>query len=231
MKRVWVAIAGLSLLSAFGVRMDHSAANHWAANRDLPMNSDLPANRDLQTNRYMIDLSASTITVTIFQEGLLSRIRPTNAIAVKNFAGRVALGPESETRAAVEVDVEAASFTNVDKEISEVERKEINTVIHEKVLESARFPQITFRGAAIQDLKRKGDKEDFILEGDLTLRAVTRRVAVPMSVRIAGGQLRAIGEGTLKQSDFGITPYAAAFGLIKIRDEVKIAFNVVARLP
>ena len=63
------------------------------------------------------------------------------------------------------------------------------------------------------------------------MRDTTKRVSFPVAVTIAKDQLRATGEASLKQSDFGIKPYSGKLGLIKIGDDVKINFEIVAKSP
>jgi polyisoprenoid-binding protein YceI len=178
---------------------------------------------------YAVDLSASVINVTIFHDGFLGKVRPSNTLAVKTFSGRISLAPKDLSRAKVEIDAEAKSLTNTHPEISDLERRELHSVLHTKVLESERFPQVTFRSVKVTEIKEEGGKKSFVLQGDLTIHGVTKRVTAPVSMTISGGQLRATGETTLKQTDFGMTPYSGGFGMIKIRDEVKVSFNVVAK--
>ena len=98
------------------------------------------------------------------------------------------------------------------------------------VLESEKFPTIKFASISITDLKRSDDGRSFTLNGDLTIREVTRRVAVPVTVTIIDQELRATGEGSFKQSEFGIKPYAGGLGAIKIADEVKVNFVIIAKI-
>ena len=63
----------------------------------------------------------------------------------------------------------------------------------------------------------------------LTQMGVTQRVAFPVKVTINGNQLRATGEENIKQSDFGITPYSGGLGTIKIGDQLKVSFVIVAQ--
>jgi hypothetical protein len=46
---------------------------------------------------------------------------------------------------------------------------------------------------------------------------------------INGSSLRASGEFSVRQSQFGIVPVSAAAGTIKIKDEVKCTFDILAR--
>jgi hypothetical protein len=41
--------------------------------------------------------------------------------------------------------------------------------------------------------------------------------------------LRASGEFTMRQSDYGIKPISVAGGALKVKDELKFSFEMVAR--
>jgi polyisoprenoid-binding protein YceI len=56
------------------------------------------------------------------------------------------------------------------------------------------------------------------VEGQLTLRGATRPIA--FDVAIDGGTLTA--EAVVRQTDFGIKPYSALFGALKVADDVKV---------
>ncbi len=178
---------------------------------------------------YAIDLSQSQITVTLKQEGLMGRLRPQHVVAVKKFSGRINLPPRDETRVVVEVEAETRSLENVDQEMSEIERREFHNVLRNVVLAADKHPGIRFSSVSVTNVRsEKGDRA-FTLNGDLTLKGVTRRVSLPVNVKLVKGELRATGEGKLKQTEFGITPYTGGFGTIKIGDEVKVSFVVVAK--
>jgi polyisoprenoid-binding protein YceI len=86
-----------------------------------------------------------------------------------------------------------------------------------KILQADRHPTITFRSTRV-----RGTPEEFTVEGDLTI-AGTTRTAVVRGVS-ADGRIR--GGTTVVQTDFGIKPYSAFFGALKLADEVEIAFDV-----
>jgi len=61
------------------------------------------------------------------------------------------------------------------------------------------------------------------IEGTLAIRGTSR--AVRLKVASPGpGQYR--GSTTIRQTDFGVTPYSGFFGALKLRDELVIEFEV-----
>lgn len=178
---------------------------------------------------YTLDLAQSQLSLTLGQEGMIGKRYPTHLVVVKNFSCNITL-PHDEKLTSVAFEAEAKSFTNADKLMSEFERRGFHDVLQNKVLESERYPAIKFKSVSVSGLKKNGDTRNFTLNGELVLHGVTKRVAFPVTVTLANDQLRATGEASLKQSDYGIQPYEGNMGLIKISDDLKIGFSIVARL-
>jgi polyisoprenoid-binding protein YceI len=177
---------------------------------------------------YSVDAAQSQINVILTQEGFISKRYPTHRVTVKNFNGKVEL-PKEETRLSVQVEAEAGSLTNVDTAMSEFERKEFHHVLLNVALETSKFPTIKFVSVSVAEVQKSGDNRSFTLNGDLTMHGVTKRVSFPVNVTLTKDQIRATGEATLKQSDFGMKPFEKGLGLIKVGDEVKVNFVVVAK--
>jgi len=51
---------------------------------------------------------------------------------------------------------------------------------------------------------------------------------VMLHVERSPAQIKVTGEFTVRQSDFGVTPFSALGGLMKVQDTVAIRFNLVA---
>jgi len=200
----------------------------------LAQNQDLSAQRAKRKDKtriYVIELSESSVTATLKQDGFIARRYPTHHVEVKNFSGKIEAPEGDETRIAVEVEAEAKSLTNVDEGMTEFERKEFHNVLNNLVLESDKFPKIKFVSSSVSDARKSGETRAFTLNGELTMRDVTKRVSFPVVVTLSNDQLRATGDAELKQTDFGITPYSGKLGLIRIGDEIKINFAIVAKSP
>lgn len=179
---------------------------------------------------YTIVAPESSFRVFVGKTGLFSALAHDHDIGVKSFTGRVVV-PESGTGAgSLEMEVDATSLEVLDTKPSEEDKKKIFNSMHNEVLESAKHPKITFKSVSVSDVKQTGkDAYSFVVNGDLTLKGVTKRIAVPVAATITPQQLRANGKYTLKQTDFGIKPYSAAGGTIKVKDEVVLNFDIVAK--
>ncbi|GAA0548101.1 YceI family protein [Actinomadura livida] len=123
----------------------------------------------------------------------------------------------SSVRVAVDVDaLEVREGTGGVKPLTDDDRAEIKKNLR-KVLEVNRHPEITFVSSRIT-----GDGE---IEGDLTIMG--RAKPVRIRAELDGDRVR--GGVTVTQSRWGIKPYSAFFGALRLADDVEIDFDL--RLP
>ncbi len=146
--------------------------------------------------------------------------------AVRDFRGEVEFDPEQPAAASLHLVIGTASLALTDN-MSDKDRREIERTTQEQVLESGRFPEITYDCPASR-LTAIGPMQ-LLLAGDLTLHGVTRPQTVSARVYLLGGTLRGQGEATIRQTEFGIRPVTVAGGMLKVKDELKLAFDIVAR--
>jgi polyisoprenoid-binding protein YceI len=183
-----------------------------------------------RTRTYTIVPSESSFWVFVGKSGLFSALAHNHEIGVKSFSGRVIVPAAGAGAGSLEMEVDAPSLEVLDKEPSEEDKKKIFNSMHNEVLESAKYQKITFKSVSVSDVKQTGsDAYSFVVNGDLTLHGVTKRIAIPVAANVTPQQLRATGKYTLKQTDYGIRPYSAAGGTIKVKDEVVVNFNIVAK--
>lgn len=99
--------------------------------------------------------------------------------------------------------------------------------LHDKVLEIARFPAITFTAREFRPAPAaNGMRGEGLLVGVLALHGVERPVNVPIRYTLEGGLLQASGRFSVNLADFALTP-PRLLGL-KVRDEVVIEAQLVA---
>lgn len=148
-------------------------------------------------------------------------------IEVTRWEGAAAVDTGDPGRSWVTVEAQVDSMTVVEgtggvKPLTEGDRTEIRKALREKVLRPGTHPTIAFRSTEVE-----GSPEAFTVRGDLTVVAVTKPVTLHGSVRDAGtDSARAQGSTTFPQSDWGIKPYSAFFGALKLADEVTVEFDV-----
>lgn len=174
------------------------------------------------TGRHELGPRSGRLLVRTGRSGLGRRAGHDLTIEVSRWSGEAIIDTEDPERCAVTVAVETGSFevregTGGVKPLTDGDRAEIKKVIRDKILLAARHPLIEFRSANVQ-----GTPQDFAVEGQLTIMGTAR----PVTVRgeITDGRVR--GSATIVQSHWGIRPYSAFFGALRLADEVRVEFDL-----
>jgi polyisoprenoid-binding protein YceI len=179
-------------------------------------------------SRYAIDSGVSRLTIRAFATGFLSAFGHNPVISVRDFVGTAQIADNTLEGAALHVTVKADSL-RVENDISDKDRKEMQRAMQEEVLEVGRFPEIDYQSSRISGNRTGEGQFAFVIEGDLTLHGGTRNETISGQAFVTGDLLRASGEFVLRLSDYQIKPVSAVGGGLKLKDELKIAFDVVAR--
>jgi polyisoprenoid-binding protein YceI len=173
---------------------------------------------------YEIDRNTSRFTVRAYATGMLSALGHSPTIAIRDFSGEARLEPEPSLTLRVRAD-----SLEVTDDIPGKDRGEMERAMQQDVLQSSKYPEIVYQStsASLQQLSEGRWQANLV--GNLTLRGVTRGQNITMQVSKLGDMLRAGGEFMLPQSSYGIKPVSVAGGTLKLKDELKFTFDIVAR--
>jgi hypothetical protein len=94
---------------------------------------------------------------------------------------------------------------------------DIEKNINEVVLRSKQFQHIRFSSAEVS-----GDFDRLQIKGPLTLGGVTRTIIFP-ALRYKAGY---VAEVILNQPDFGIKPFSAMLGTMKVKPKIKVRMSI-----
>lgn len=177
---------------------------------------------------FQLDPARSRFEVRTSSSGLFRAFGHDHTLRVKDFSGTVELEPAALDRSVLHLKVKAGSLSLSDAEVSEKDRKEIEGTMRDQVLEVSRFPEIVFKSTRVTAKKLSEGEYEAKIEGDLELHGVTRHEIIPVHLKILENELRAKEECALKQSDYGIKPVSAGGGTVKVKNELKLSFDIVA---
>ena len=164
-----------------------------------------------------LDSTKADVVVLTFKEGLLSAV----AHDLKLQVGRFTIDAEGE-RFVGEFDTASVRVVDAMKDgrehpgaLSASMKADIEKNIVHDVLDTRKHPTARFETTTVT-----ADR----VEGRLTLQGITKDVRGTR--RDAGGQR--IAEFRFDQRDFGIKPYSAMLGTLKIKPEVVVRVSVPA---
>ena len=96
--------------------------------------------------------------------------------------------------------------------------------MQEKVLESNLFPWAT---ASVRVLSMQDAQAE--LDVTVTVHGASFDYTMPADVDLGRDALRVSGSMTVQHSDFGLTPFSAAGGLLRVAEDIEIVFEIKAR--
>ena len=170
----------------------------------------------------------SLLTITVRRGGALARLGHDHVIASRTLQGVVAPAPgraqfqfRLDEMSVDEESLRQAAGLTTTPSADAIAGTRHNMLV--RVLDAERYPWVRI------EARRTGDKE--VLDADITLHGVTRTVQLPVRVAEAadGRGLQASGSLLLKQSDFGIVPFAVLGGAMAVQDQMELAFRITAR--
>lgn len=163
----------------------------------------------------------AVLRVFTFKEGLLSGVAHDLELAVERFRidwDAAHVSATFDTRSLRVLHAVVAGRPAPDA-LSARDRRTIERNIAEDVLATAQHAEARFESTSVEVA---GD--GFVVHGTLTLAGVQHELSVP--VRRDGSRYAA--EVVLDQRRFGIEPYSAMLGTLKLKPEVRVRLDVPA---
>ena len=100
--------------------------------------------------------------------------------------------------------------------------------MHEKILESDRFPRAVFHLQRVSgNFRREGDS-DVLLHGVLDFHGTSHMIDLPVTAHVRGAEVTADGEMTIPYVDWGLRD--PSFFILRVEKEVKVDVHAVGKL-
>jgi polyisoprenoid-binding protein YceI len=123
--------------------------------------------------------------------------------------------------------VRADSLELVDN-VRPADRQEIEGTMRQDVLETAAFPEVAFASDEVSSETVARGRYRVQVGGRLSLHGVVRAHPVAAELVVFDDGLRLRGESPLALSDYRIRPVTAVGGAIKLRDVLRVSFDLAA---
>jgi hypothetical protein len=171
----------------------------------------------LEPRTHTLGPRNATLAIRTGKAGAASKAGHNLLLEVTSWEGVLELGE----RCAVALTADAASLrvreaTGGLQSLDDEDRAGIEQTIDEEVL----------KGTAIRlrssEVEASPDGSRLSVRGELELAGRTQPLEFELTIGEAG---RLTGSVTIKQSDWGIKPYSALFGTLKVSDEVSVAIE------
>ena len=176
---------------------------------------------DVPTGTHAFGPQDGQLLLKVFREGVASKMGHDLTIEVKDWSAKADVNPDDLSRTSIEGTAQVPSFSVLEgtggtKALSRSDKADIKKNIDEKILNGS--PTISFRTTGAPD----GNGSRFSVPGELTINGATRPTTV--NVDLNGGKARVTFK--VVQTEFGIKPFKAFMGALKVRDDVDVELEV-----
>lgn len=168
---------------------------------------------------YVLGPDSGTLTVRTGKAGAAAKAGHNLRMEVTRWSATLELGDQPS----LELSADSTSFRVIEGSggvmpLGDDEKAAIPQTIDEEVLMGTPIEfhstHVASNGATVN------------VEGELTLKDVRHPVAFELTV---GDDGRVAGSAKIKQTEWGMKPYSALFGTLKVADEVEISVDATAR--
>ncbi|MFE7216808.1 YceI family protein [Streptomyces sp. NPDC001698] len=183
----------------------------------------------LTDGTYWLGPSTGRLVIKTGRAGLGRKAGHDLTIEITRWSGEAVIAAGDPDRSWVNVTVEADSLEVREgagglKPLTDTDRAEIKRTLGDKaLLHTAEHPVINFRSNDIT-----GTLQSFEIYGELTIKGRTRTVTVHGK---GNGDGLVSGWATVTQSTWGIKPYTAFLGALRLADDVQLEFDVAQLEP
>ncbi|MHB1837357.1 MAG: YceI family protein [Solirubrobacteraceae bacterium] len=170
----------------------------------------------IEPGTYELGPQNGTLTVRTGRVGAASKAGHDLLIRVERWSATVKLAPDP-AQTTMSLSADSRSFTVLEgtggmKGLSESDKRGIPKTVDKEVLKGT---PIEFRCTAVRP---DGDGR-YHVTGDLDMSGSTNLIAFDLQLADDG---RLTGSATVKQTEWGMKPYTALFGALKVADEVVV---------
>ncbi len=177
----------------------------------------------IEPGTYALGPESGTLTVRTGKGGAIARAGHNLLIEVQSWGATVQIAPEL-ARSVLELTADSSSLTVLDgtggiQALDDDDKSGISQTIDEEVLKRT---GIAFRSTSV----RPEDGGHLHVTGDLELAGAVNLIAFDLAV---SDDRRLSGSATVKQTAWGMKPYTALFGTLKVADEVQVSIDAELR--
>ncbi|MDQ1358338.1 MAG: hypothetical protein QOJ52_274 [Acidimicrobiaceae bacterium] len=160
------------------------------------------------------------LLVNVYKDGMAAKMGHDLTLEASSWSGKADIDPDDPSASSVSVSTDASSLEIAEakggaKPLSDSDKRDIKKSITSKILTNG---AISFESTAVS-----GTPPRLQVKGDLTINGQSQPVTLDLNVDDNG---HATGTTSFKQTQFGVKPFSAMMGALKVKDNVDITIDV-----
>jgi polyisoprenoid-binding protein YceI len=194
------------------------------------------ANRAAGETVYEIVPGESELRILVFRAGSLARLGHNHVVSTGDMAGTAVLGA-SPAVSSLEMTLPVRSFVVDDPAALEEEGSAFSGGRSEGDVEGTRRNMLgpdllhaeEYDEVRIVSEGISGEFPQVTIQASIDIRGARHAVALPAFVALRDGGLVASGLAEIAHSDLGLSPFEAAFGTLRVAEDMILRYRIVAR--
>ena len=179
----------------------------------------------IKPRTYTLGPTDGPLQVRTGRQGMASKVGHDLTLEATNWKASVTVDADagqSQVTATVEPrSLEVVAATGGAKPVSEKDKKDIKKNIAGLLGNNS----ITFQSTSVQ----ARNEHNATVAGNLSIANQSRPVTLDLTIEPDGGAVHLRGRVPIAQTSFGVKPFTAMMGALKVKDEVEVDLDV--RLP
>ncbi len=185
-----------------------------------------------------INQGESRVVIRVYKEGKLAAFGDNHLISTSTLEGKLVFNHQNPESSSIFLAVPTQSLIVNDPKLRAIAEPEFNSTVSafnrkitrksmlgKRVLYAEKYPYIRIRSLTLPH-QLSGTAQMAI-----TLRDATLHETVSLKTEIQGDRLAIQGQFKIKQSDYGIKPFSIMFGGIRVKDTLRLDFDLFAHCP
>lgn len=173
----------------------------------------------------------SELMILTDRSGLFGRMGHRHTIRAQQFTGTMEWDPALPEGAHIDLVIDAKSLKVTDDDLDPGDVAKVQHDMETKVLEVEKHPEIRFLSNGVKVRESSEGKWSLDVSGTLALHGVSQAAVIPLTLEMHNNLLDLKGETMVRQKDYEIDPVSVGMGAVKVKNEVKITFHLVAEAP
>lgn len=236
-RRIWLTRYAAPLLCAALAACGASPARPPpAAPESRPASSGRAIRPAAPTAHFRIDPSSSELRILVYRAGPMASLGHDHVISGHalegwaTFDGSATGAAFSLTVPVTELAVDEARARAeeggdfAEPVTAEAKAGTLHNMLSAAVLNADQFPRLTLRS-----LRVDGSGRAYRARVAAEVAGHTATIEVPFTLDATPERLIATGEADIRQSELGLTPFSVFLGALKVKDEMRVRFKLVAR--
>ncbi len=193
-----------------------------------------PATVSAQETHYTIDGKGSDMRLLVYKQGVMKWLGHNHVISSSAIGGKIIHNTEEWEKSHFRLRFSVRQFVvdrfldrqrsgpafhnKIDDEIALSTRR---NMLSQQQLDAQQYPDILVSGKISSNNRA-------LTNIVISLKGRQKKISVPLSLLITDKVLTASGRFSIMQTDFGIQPMSLFGGLLAVRDQVEVVFNIKA---